>query len=159
MGCLKHYNILSHLDFNLNAKFTKPNITSCHIWLYIWECGCTNKMGYDKCIKVITSFSSMTCFHVRLQWIVRQTKLPAQHRKCGLRCKIAHTATGKCISAQLSKPTKFGLLICIPRKAQFLCRKIGNDFSSKIWIVVFSEHPIFTRPSSPTSARLIWHLA
>ena len=53
---------------------------------------------------------------------------------------------------QLSKPTIFGGLVGISRKQQFLGRKIGNDFPSKIWVIVLSVHPIaFPLPPSCAS--------
>ena len=55
---------------------------------------------------------------------------------------------------QLSKPTNFGGLVGISRKQQFLGRKIGNDFPSKIWVIVFSGHPVTLPCRHPTSARL-----
>ena len=40
---------------------------------------------------------------------------------------------------QLGKLAELGLPVSMPRKAQFLGRKIGDNFSSKDWIVVFPD--------------------
>ena len=57
---------------------------------------------------------------------------------------------------QSGKLTKFGLPVRTPRKAQFLGRKIGDDFSSKIRTVVPSETPCFERYFPTPYVSPIW---
>ena len=74
---------------------------------------------------------------------MRQTKLPATISKVWL-SPLSHAYRMVCmpLCCQSGEPTKFGSLVRISRKDQFLGRKIGNDFPSKIWMIVNSKHPV-----------------